>query len=323
MALTTVLDAALDRAVAPGYTRLGSSLRRRWWPADPEPGCLVGRRVLVTGATSGIGEAMAASFAELGATVHLHGRNPAKVAASARALRLSHPGAEVVEEICDISDLDAVRTWGAELAERLPALHGVVHNAGTMTRERTESAQGHEMSLAAHVLGPHLLTHLLAPTLAVEPASVVWMSSGGMYGAGLRTADADEIEYRTGSFNGVQAYARTKRMQVVLAEAWAHRLAPDATLVTSMHPGWVRTPGVSEHLPAFDRITRPTLRTPTDGADTAVWLVATRPESHAPHFWHDRAQRPTTAGWQRDEDPARVASLVSYVAEATGTPPLA
>ncbi len=320
--LARAVDATLDRSVVLGYTSIGSGVRRRFWPADPAPGSLAGKRVLVTGATSGIGEAMARSFLDLGATVHLLGRNPDKVADYARELRLDVPNADIVEEVCDLSDLDKVRAFATDLAGRVDALHGLVHNAGVMPPERVESAQGHEMALAAHVLGPHLMTHLLRERLAAGPGSVVWMSSGGMYGSGLRTRDDADIEYRRGEYKGVQAYARTKRMQVVLADAWATELAGTGVKVESMHPGWVRTPGVTESLPTFNKVLGKVLREPEDGADTAVWLVATRPTSEHQHFWHDRAQRPTTFGWQREQDPDLRARLLEYVATVTATPRL-
>ena len=97
------------------------------------------------------------------------------------------------------------------------------------------------------------------------------------------------------------------------------RLAGTDVRVESMHPGWVGTPGVATHLPTFHRLTGPLLRDATDGADTAVWLVATRPASRPPHFWHDRAQRPTTFGWQRAEDPGEVARFLDEVSALTDT----
>lgn len=314
--VTGILDGAMDRALVLGYTRIGSALRRRWWAADPFPGALIGKRVLVTGATAGIGLAMARAFAGLGAEVHLLGRNPAKVRRCVADITAEIPGADVIGEVCDVSDLDAVAAWSTEFANRVPALDGLVHNAGLMPRERLVTPQGHEVQLATHVLGPHLMTERLLPLLrAARSASVVFVSSGGMYGTPLVVDDLESDH----DYNGVRTYARTKRMQVVLADAWAHRMAGTEVKVESMHPGWVNTPGVAEYLPRFRAVTRPLLREVADGADTAVWLVATRPPSAPGHFWHDRAQRPTTFGWQRRENPARVRRLLHQVSDLTGT----
>lgn len=317
MTFTGVLDGALDRSVVLGYTKVGSRLRRMWWPDDPRPKSMAGKRVVVTGATAGIGEAIARSFAELDATVHLLGRNADKVRHSAGAIRRAVSGAMVIEEVCDLSDLDAVRSWCDDLSGRIEELHGIVHNAGAIPKERTETAQGHETQLACHVLGPHVMTERLLPLLRdAHGASVVFMSSGGMYTAPL---SADDLETKAIDYNGVRVYARTKRMQVVLAQAWADRLSGSDIRVESMHPGWVETPGVADALPLFRVVTRPLLRNTADGADTAVWLVATRPESAPGHFWHDRAQRPTTFGWQRTEDRAVVMRFLDAVSSMTGT----
>src|SRR6476661_1154511 len=317
MTITTVLDGVLDRSVLLGYSRLGSRVRRLWWPSGPGPKAMAGKRVVVTGATVGIGEAIASALAGLGATVHLLGRNEEKVKRSAGTIRRTVSGAMVIEEVCDVSDLDAVRSWSDHLSGRVDALHGLVHNAGAMPKERIETSQAHESQLACHVLGPHLMTERLLPLLRnAGGASVVFMSSGGMYAAPL---SVDDIETKSGDYNGVRVYARTKRMQVVLADAWADRLSGNDIRVESMHPGWVETPGVAESLPMFRTLTRPLLRDTADGADTAVWLVATRPESEPAHFWHDRAQRPTTFGWQRPEKPDVVLQFLDAVSSMTGT----
>lgn len=320
--LTTAADAALDRSLVLGYTRIGPALRRRWWPADPEPGCLDGQRVVVTGATSGIGEAMVTAFARLGATVHVLGRDPAKVEQVLADVRRDLPSAELVGEVCDVGDLDAVRAWCDDLAGRVDALRGVVHNAGVLPPERTESPQGHETALSVHVLGPHLMTEQLLPLLGAGsdgPGSVVVMSSGGMYSAGLRSTP-DEIEYRDGAYRGIRAYARTKRMQVELADAWNDRLRGDGVRVESCHPGWASTAGLTDSLPIFGRVLGPLLRDATGGGDTAVWLVATRPDSSGTHhFWHDRAPRPTTYPVQRRTDRVARRGFLDHVAGATGT----
>ncbi|KRE26572.1 dehydrogenase [Mycobacterium sp. Soil538] len=312
--LGAVVDTVLDRSVVLGYTKIGSRLRALWWPADPAPDAMAGKRVVVTGATAGIGEAMAGSFARLGATVHLLGRDPGKVGRSAATVRAAVPGADVVEEVCDVADLAAVRSWTADLSARVDALHGLVHNAGVMPKQRAETAQGHEVQLACHVLGPHLMTENLLGLLgAAGESAIVFMSSGGMYSAPVKRWTVDELESRDGPYNGVRVYARTKRMQVLLADAWANRLSDSTIRLYSTHPGWVETPGVAEALPGFRRVTRPLLRDTTDGADTTVWLVATRPESGPGHFWHDRAQRPTTFGWERGVDPKLAASFFDEV----------
>ena len=321
-AATAFLDTVLDRSLVLGYTKIGPALRRRWWPRDPAPGCLVDKHVVVTGATSGIGEAMVGSFARLGATVHVLGRDPAKVERTVAAARAAQADAVLVPEVCDLADLDAVRAWCADLAGRLPAVHGLVHNAGVMTAERQESPQGHELGLAVHVLAPHLATELLLPQLTAGAARVVLMSSGGMYSAGLRS-EPDEIEYRDGDYDGVRAYARTKRMQVVLADAWDARLRgglEPAVRVESCHPGWAATPGVTDGLPGFDKVMGPLLRDAESGADTPVWLVATRPPPAAS----------TTSGTTGRRGPPRSpgsatttrtpsARFLDYVTGATGT----
>lgn len=282
-----VADTLLDRSLL-GYGTVGYLLRRHWWPADPAPGAMAGRVAVVTGAKAGLGRATAIGLARLGATVRIVVRGREAGEAARREIERAAPGARVVVDECDVSLMSSVRDYAAGLDG---PVHVLVHNAGVMPGERRETAEGNELMLATHVLGPHLLTALLRPTLTAQaPARVIWVSSGGMYGQPLRV---DDLQYREQPYRPATGYARTKRMQVVLAGLWARQLDGSRVVVHAAHPGWVDTPGLSRSLPRFRAATRPLLRDPAQGADTLVWLAAAdEPARGTGRFWHDRVPRP-------------------------------
>jgi len=312
------LDRALDALVVPGYTRVGHAVRRRGWARDdPRPGALRGRVALVTGAGSGLGKASAEGLAALGAQVHLVVRTPAKGEDAAAEVRRAVPGADVVVDRCDVSDPSSVRDFVRALDA--PQVHVLVHNAGVMPPERLESADGHELTLATHVLGPLLMTELLRPRLAAAGrARVVIVSSGGMYSARLPAGDPEFVRSRAGDYDGTRAYARTKRMQVALAPMMQERWAADGIAVHTMHPGWADTPGVLTALPGFAKVVGPLLRAPAAGADTVVWLAATEPPPGGGQFWQDRAPRPEHWLGLLREEPGDVDRLWAYVLDAVG-----
>ncbi|MET0233612.1 MAG: SDR family NAD(P)-dependent oxidoreductase [Kibdelosporangium sp.] len=305
------VDTVLDRTVVAGYSRLGLAVRRRLptWPADVAEGALTGRSAVVTGASSGLGAATVEALAGFGATVHLVVRDLAKgeriVAGLPDASRLR-------VWRCDVSDLDDVSRLAEQLGEQ--GVDVVVHNAGTMPAKQTASAQGHEIALATHVLGPLRLTELLRPALrASADARVIWVSSGGMY---TQRLPIDDPEYLQGEFSGTRAYARTKRVQVSLVPVLARRWAADGIAVHAMHPGWADTPGVARSLPGFRRITRPILRDSAEGADTVVWLAAVEPPPPSGLFWHDRRSRPAHLLPWTDHDESTAEAMFQWCADA-------
>jgi NAD(P)-dependent dehydrogenase (short-subunit alcohol dehydrogenase family) len=168
----------------------------------------------------------------------------------------------------------------------------LVHNAGVLPDARVETRDGLELTLATHVAGPFLLTHLLKPRLLeARDGRVIWVSSGGMYTRRLSLRDPNWGQRR---YDGVIAYAETKRAQVVLAELWAEAFACSSVVVNAMHPGWADTPAVQSSLPRFRRVTRSILRTPAEGADTVVWLAASpRARGWSGRFFFDREPRRT------------------------------
>jgi dehydrogenase/reductase SDR family member 12 len=282
-----LLDTALDRTLI-GYGRAGYALRRHGWPADPAPGALAGRVAAVTGARSGLGAATVAGLARLGARVHMVVRSREAAEPVRTQLARDLPGAELVLDECDVSSVAAVRAYGAAFAG---PLHALVHNAGVLPERRETTAEGHELTFATHVLGPHALTEALLPALrAGAPSRVLWVTSGGMYTQPLRL---DDLEYVRGEYRGMAAYARTKRMQVELAREWGERLAGQGVVVHSVHPGWADTPGLEDSLPRFRSLAKLLLRTPDEGADTIIWLAAApQAGTSTGRLWHDRRARP-------------------------------
>jgi NAD(P)-dependent dehydrogenase (short-subunit alcohol dehydrogenase family) len=320
------LDRVLDRAVLPGYSSIGYAVRRRGWPDDdPRLEALVGKRALVTGAGGGLGEATALRLARLGATVHVLVRSAERAAPAldriTRALEAEERAADLHVEECDVSDLASVRRFAESFTGRLRreghSLDVVVHNAGVMPPVRTASVDGHELTVATHVLGPVLMTELLLPVLGrhARRARVVLVSSGGMY---TQPLPADDIEYERSGYRGSVAYARSKRIQVELTPLLADRWEPDEVAVYAMHPGWADTPGVASSLPVFRAIARPFLRTPEAGADTAVWLASTELAPPSGTFWMDRRQRPTSYLARTRPSPDEVARVWDWVRDATG-----
>lgn len=288
--LGRLFSALVDPTVVLSFDKTGFRIHALTFdPADLQVD-LSNRRMVVTGANSGIGFETALGLADLGAEVVMLCRNAGRGEEAAHAIRERSGNRRVTLEVCDLSSLRSVREVGARLAET--PLDVLVHNAGLLPDERVETEDGLELTWALHVAGPHLLTALLRPALErSDDARVIWVSSGGMYTRKLQLEDPD---WTARDYDGTLAYAETKRAQVVLAELWAEHLRDRGVVVNSMHPGWADTPGVERSLPAFRRITQAILRTPAEGADTVLWLAASAAgRAHTGRFFFDRRPRRT------------------------------
>jgi dehydrogenase/reductase SDR family protein 12 len=294
--LAQAVDTVAEATVAPSFSRVGIALRRRLEAWDERP-TMDGRVVVVTGATSGIGLAAATALAAMGATVHLVGRDADRARQARAAVEAAGPR-PVHVDLVDMADPGAVTAFAIRLTERYEHLDVLIHNAGALTRAYRTSPAGVELTVATQVLGPYVLTAKLSPLLWRRSAAIiVTVSSGGMY---TQRFDLDCLEMGPSDYDGVVAYARAKRAQVVLADAWAHRFAAAGVASYAMHPGWADTPGLESGLPRFRTVWRPLLRTPAEGADTIVWLAAGGLSAEASAlgvpaatsgFFHDRRSR--------------------------------
>jgi NAD(P)-dependent dehydrogenase (short-subunit alcohol dehydrogenase family) len=189
---------------------------------------------LVTGATAGLGRAVAAALAEHGMHVLVHGRDPKRAAAVVDQINGSGGSASAV--LADLASLEQVRKLAAEVTAGHEALALLVNNAGIGAgrppyRKRQLSADGHELRLAVNYLAPALLARLLIPPLKNgAPARIVNIGS-----VGQAPVDFDDLRMDN-HYTGAQAYYRSKFALAAFTFDLAEELAGSGITVNCLHP---------------------------------------------------------------------------------------
>lgn len=266
-------SATADRLLWPGlamFSKWGYRRGKKHW--DPMSASLKGQRIIVTGATSGLGLATARDLAERGAELILVMRNRERGEAVVKELKAETGNMAIRQELADLSIMADVDALADRLLKAGEPINVLVNNAGALFNDWGTTPEGLEQSFALLLLSPWRLTRALKPLLkAAGDARVVNVVSGGMYSQKLRV---DRLQAIPDNYSGATAYARCKRALTVVTEEWAESWARDGIVVNAMHPGWADTPGVESSLPAFHSLTRFILRTPEEGADTIIWLAA-------------------------------------------------
>ena len=325
MGLRDVVDAAIEAPIISSFTRVGYETRRRldhWTPLGDYD--LRGRVIVLTGATSGLGNAAATQLARCDATLVLVGRTAARNDAAVADMIAATGNDAITHVVADMGDLDQVRALAARVLADHDRLDVLIHNAGALSGERRVAPGGTEATVASQVVGPFLLTGLLLDRLAASaPSRVLTMSSGGMYATGLTVS---RLQMADDDYKGTEQYARAKRAQVTLNEMWADRFGSLGIHFHALHPGWADTPGVDDALPTFSKVMGPLLRTADQGADTLVWLAADDAALGSNGgFWLDRRTRPIhkLPRTKRSDTPERRRHLWDWVAETAGLEPAA
>jgi NAD(P)-dependent dehydrogenase (short-subunit alcohol dehydrogenase family) len=246
------------------------------------------RRAVVTGATGGIGEAIASRLASDGMTVVLVGRSERRLSQTRKRILASLPGADLRLERADLSLLADVRTLAHRLAgDTVPDV--VVSNAAVIAGLDDRTAEGLPRTLAVNHLAPYLLLRSLIAPIGERPARFVVV---GADPRGLRRTpvDLDDLGSQTRrglgpvpSLRPFVAYARTKNMNTMFVYALARRLEGTHITVNGAHPGIIKDTGLGRQsargtlraLRAFTQL-NPFAPGPDAGADTPAWLAASR-----------------------------------------------
>lgn len=198
------------------------------WPADLLAQEFRGKRVLVTGSSRGIGAAVAAAFAQLGAHVAIHGRDAAGLQAVAAGMGVGI-GAEVVPLAGDFADKAEVRRVVESAVDRLGGLDVLINNAGTMLGrvalgEIDDDFLQRQFDLNA--ASAVVASRTALPALVASKGAIV---------------NTGSISGRTGGSAGSSLYSAAKAFQASLARSLATELAPHGIRVNAVSPGTVDT----------------------------------------------------------------------------------
>jgi retinol dehydrogenase-12 len=265
-----------------------------------------GKTVLITGATSGIGEVAALELARKGARVVLVGRDRAKAEATAAMIRKESGRTDVEYLLADLSSQAEVRKLAEEVKSRYPRIDVLVNNAGAMISPRRESVEGIEMTWALNHMAYFLLTDLLLDTLkASAPSRIVIVASDAH--RMVPGINFDDVEGKK-SYKPFRIYGQSKLANILFTRELSRRLEGSGVTANCLHPGFVATnftTGKGWLYWAMRQLARVVAITPVEGARTTVYL-ASSPEVEGVsggYFAKSKPANPTAAA--RDDEAAR------------------
>src|SRR6266702_2016460 len=203
-----------------------------------ETNLMVGKIVLITGGTGGIGKATAIGLATLGARVGITGRDLARTGQVAAEIRAASGNPAVDGFAADLSSQAEVRRLAVAILDAYPRLDVLVNNVGGFWAHRHVTADDLEHTFAVNHLAPFLLTNLLLVRLtASAPARVVTVASGAHARGRI---DFDDLQGER-SYSAQRAYSQSKLANVMFTYELARRMEGTGVTATALHPGVVRT----------------------------------------------------------------------------------
>lgn len=274
--------------------------------SDDSP--MLGKTVLVTGSTDGIGRQTALQLADLGARVIVHGRSAPRVQELVATIRQRDAPAEGF--VADLASLPQVRRLAEEVLEAAPHLHVLINNAGVYLRHRRLTKDGYESTLAVNHLAPFLLTNLLLPRLKQSaPSRLITVASTAHRSGYL---DWDNLNGEQ-AYDGYSAYACSKLCNILFTYELAERLRDTEVTANCLHPGVVGTKLLEAGFPGLGGMTV------LEGARTSVHLASSAKlaEISGAYFVGRRPERSSAASY----DPATRRRLWDVSREMVGLRP--
>ena len=271
-----------------------------------------GKTVVITGATSGIGEVAAIRLAERGARIVFTARDKIRADDTMAKLRGANPDADHALYMAELSSLAEMKRVGTELAA-LPQIDVLINNAGAMFGKRHETGDGLEMTFALNHMAYFIITNRLLPRLK-PGARIVTVASNAHRGAKL---DFSDLQSRNG-YSGFPVYCKSKLANILFNRELARR-APQGVTCNALHPGFVATRfgnnsggmlgGVFRAIKPLGAIS------PEEGARTIVYLAGAPSVSCVTReYFYECAITTPSQEAQRDSDALRLCEISEKLA---------
>ncbi len=280
-----------------------------------------GKVVVITGATSGIGEVAAVALARMGARIVLVARDAARAQSTLGRLDGTARGHRV--HLADLASIAATRRLAADIASAEPRIDVLINNAGALFNSRRVSADGLEMTFAVNHMAYFVMTQALSDRLkGSAPARIVNTASGAHLGAKL---DFEDLQSQRG-YSGFAVYGRSKLANVLFTRELARRLDGSGVTANCLHPGFVatrfgdRSGGVMQAVMPLAKLGA---LSPEKGAQTLIYLASSPDVESGRYFYKSAEQSPSSEAqddaaalrlWAESE---RLAAAVDNVGAAT------
>jgi NAD(P)-dependent dehydrogenase (short-subunit alcohol dehydrogenase family) len=263
-----------------------------------------GKTVVITGATSGIGEVAAEKLAAMGARLVLVARDKTRGEAELDRLRSLTPGINHAIHYADLSRLAEVKRVAAEIAAAEPRIDVLINNAGALFATRHVTSDGLELTFATNHMSYFILTHGLRERLrASSPARVVNVASDAHKG---RKLDFNDLQ--SNNFNGFGVYGRSKLCNILFTRELARRWNGTGVTANSLHPGFVSTRFGDESgglLSLGVRAAKMFAISPEKGAETIIYLASSEEAAKSSGLYFYKCKPATPTKEAQDDDVAR------------------
>lgn len=258
------------------------------------------RRIVITGANTGIGRANVHLLADRGVGhLVLAVRTPERVAPVVEELRARNPEGKVDVVQVDLGDLSSVRRAADELLAKGERIDVLVNNAG-LAALRGQTKDGFELAFGTNHLGHWLWTEKLLPLVQEAPQGrVVIVASSGHYNT--KAMDWDALRQPTKTVSGFPEYCVSKLCNVLHAKALAKRLEGTKVTTYSLHPGGVASDIWQRRLGRFAALLKPFLMSNEDGARTQLICETDPSLATQTGLYYDRGQPRKPSRLARDE----------------------